>query len=370
MIPFLDMRAINAPMKKDILLAIQEVVDSEWYIHGQQVTDFEKDYSAYNGVSHSIGVANGLDALRLSLQALGIGPGDGVIVPAHTFIASALAVSAVGATPVLADVDAQTGLLQSEGCREIWDSSIKAIMPVHLYGHACDMDDLLDFAQEKNVPLIEDCSQAHGARFKGQMVGSFGRISGASFYPGKNLGAFGDAGVVTTDDPRLARKVRMLGNYGSEVKYEHEIKGGNSRLDEIQAAILKVKLQHLEGMSENRRKLSTRYSELLSSISALQLPKAVPHSQSVWHLYVIRTPLRDQLKDYLHDYGIQTQLHYPLPVHLQQAYADLGHQRGDFPHAESYCQNCLSLPLYPGMSESNQFEIIKGVKGFFQNLKK
>jgi dTDP-4-amino-4,6-dideoxygalactose transaminase len=364
-IPFLSFEATNRTIKHEIYVEFEKVFDSAWYILGDNVKKFEKAYSDYNNVTHTIGVGNGLDALILSLKALGIGPGDEVIVPSNTYIATALAVSYVGATPVFAEPDIRTYNILPENISKKITSRTKAIMPVHLYGQACQMDEIMQIAKEKNLYVVEDNAQAHGALYNGKLTGSFGHANGTSFYPGKNLGALGDAGAVTTNDPAIAKQIEVLRNYGSQKKYYNEIKGVNSRLDELQAAFLTVKLKYMNQWTEERQKIAGLYTAALSGLGDLVLPHTHEKATNSYHLYVIRTKRRDQLQTYLGQNGVGTLIHYPVPIHLQNAYREMNHKAGDFPLAEEIASTCLSIPLYIGITEKEIEYITALIKKFY-----
>lgn len=363
MIPFVSFRPMEDELNNEIRQAFDKVLDNSWYIEGEEDKMFEKNFSAYCGSRYCIGVGNGLDALMLSLKALGIGAGDEVIIPAHTFIATALAVSYVGAKPVLVDVDSETYNIDVNQIEDKITSRTKAILPVHLYGQACDMDSVMRIAHRYSLCVVEDCAQAHGAKYKGKKVGTFGNISGFSFYPGKNLGALGDAGAVITNDEKLAVKVRALGNYGSDYKYHHIYMGNNSRLDEMQAAFLNVKLKHLDRMNEERRRIANKYLEGIKS-PIIKLPFADVNCEPVWHVFAVRCKERDILEKYLNNNGIGTNKHYPIPIHLQECYADLGYHKGDFPVAEEIAKTELSLPMYYGMTDNEIDEVIDLINVF------
>lgn len=365
MIPAFDMAAVNAESREEVRAAINAVIDSDWFILGKQLNQFEQDYARFNQTGFAVGVANGLDALSISLAVLGIGPGDEVIVPAHTFIASALAVSAIGAKPVLADVNPRTGLLDREQCEKVWSDKVKAIMPVHLYGQLCEMDEIIALAKAQGAFVLEDASQSHGGLYRNKPSGSLGDIAAASLYPAKNLGAYGDAGVITTNNQQLAEQAALYRNYGSSQKYVHERKGVNSRLSEIQAAVLCVKLKTIDTNIAARREIAREYSEQLADIDAVTLPQVDEHTAPVWHQFVIRTSQRDALQSALASQGIETLLHYPTPVHMQQAYADAGFVEGDFPNAELFCQQCLSLPIYPGLTDTQIARVTTAVTEYF-----
>ncbi len=363
-IPFVDLQAQYQSLKDELDPAVLTVMRQCNFILGKEVSDFECAFADYVGARHCVGVASGLDALKLALEAFGIGPGDEVIVPAHTFIASALAVSAVGARPVLVEVDEASFNLDPARIEAAITPRTKAIMPVHLYGQPADMDPILAIARQHHLRVIEDASQAHGARYRGQRVGTFGDAGCFSFYPGKNLGAYGDAGGLVTNDAELAQKVRFLRNYGQEVKYKHVVKGYNLRLDTLQAAVLGVKLRHLDAWNARRAAHAAAYTHALEGVGDLQLPRVVT-GDHVFHLYVIRTQRRDALQAHLNQRGIATVIHYPVPMHLQAAYADLGYGRGAFPITERLSDEILSLPMYAELTAEQQDYVIKAVKDFF-----
>ncbi|MEL6412428.1 MAG: DegT/DnrJ/EryC1/StrS family aminotransferase [Pseudomonadota bacterium] len=360
-VPFLDIRSTYEDLHEEIDEAVSRVLQSGWYILGPELGAFEAEFASYCGTKHCIGVANGLDALILSLRALDIGEGCDVIVPSHTFIATWLAVSAVGARPCPVECDQYTFNLNPEEISAAITPKTKAIIPVHLYGQVADMSSIMSVAKEHGLFVIEDAAQAHGASYMGQRAGSFGDAGCFSFYPGKNLGAFGDAGAITTSSDELADKLRMLRNYGSRQKYKNEETGSNSRLDPLQAAILRVKLAHLDRWTERRRALASRYNEKLQGVA---LPKVPNWAGPVWHLYVIQHPERDALQDHLEANGISTLIHYPIPPHLQEAYLDLGIKRGSLPIAERLANECLSLPIGPHLSDEEQDAVIEAVNSF------
>jgi dTDP-4-amino-4,6-dideoxygalactose transaminase len=349
-IPFLSFQKRNQAIRKDVLSAFEQFFDSSWYVLGEQVNQFEVSYAKFNEVEHCIGVSNGLDALHLSLKALNIGKGDEVIVPSNTFIATVLAVNYVGATPIFVEPRADTYNINPDLIEGVITSRTKAIMPVHLYGQACEMDDIMAIAKKHSLYVIEDNAQAQGASWNRKLTGSFGDINGVSFYPGKNLGALGDAGAVTTNNTVLRDKILSLRNYGSQKKYHNEVVGYNNRLDECQAAFLNVFLKHLPNWTEERQKIAQWYNEELKDIPAIILPKVQKEASHVYHLYVIRTKKRDELQQYLKDRGVGTLIHYPIPPHLQACYKDLGYKKGDFPIAEEIANSTLSLPIYLGLT--------------------
>eukprot|EP01137_Pigoraptor_chileana_P011530 Opistho-2@62541 len=364
-IPVLDFKGQHQLIKKEMLKAFEDVYDSNWYVLGNHLTNFEQSYAKFNHVKHTIGVSNGLDALYLALKALGIGPGDEVIVPSNTYIATALAVSYTGATPVFAEPDPQTYNINPAEIVKAINSKTKAIMPVHLYGQACEMDAIIEIANQLGLFVIEDNAQAHGATFNGKITGSLGHINGVSFYPGKNLGALGDAGAITTNDDLLAETVRCLRNYGSKIKYHNDVVGHNMRLDELQAAFLSVKLNHLNTFTEQRQQIANWYNQRLQGIGDLVLPHVHSQATHVYHLFVIRTAKRDQLQAYLNANGIGTLIHYPIPPHLQKAYAHLGFAKGDFPIAEQLADTSLSIPMWPGMTQQEVNVVCDTISNYF-----
>lgn len=360
-IPFVDLAAQYRSIQPDIDAAIAAVLKRGDYILGQDVRLFEQEFAAYCGTSHCLGVANGTDALRLALEACGIGQGDEVITTAHTFIATVLAISEAGATPVLVDCDPEFGLIDVSKIEAAVTPRTRAILPVHLYGQAADMDPILEIARRHNLAVIEDACQAHGALYKGQRCGSIGDIAAFSFYPGKNLGAYGDGGAVTTNRADLADKVMLLRNYGQRVKYEHLERGGNSRLDTVQAAILRVKLRHLDAWNAGRQRAAGAYDKALAG-SGLGLPKVAPYGTHVFHLYVVRTPDRAGVQKALDAAGAQHGIHYPTPIHRQKAMADLGYAEGAFPVAETLAPEILSLPMFPELSDEQIERVVAAIK--------
>lgn len=350
-IPFVDLAAQYRSIRADVDAAMAAVLSRGDFILGQDVRLFEQEFAAYCGTTHCLGVASGTDALRLALQACGIGRGDEVITTAHTFIASVLAIAEAGATPVLVDCDPVFGLIDVTKIEGAITPRTKAILPVHLYGQAADMDPILAIARAHNLVVIEDACQAHGALYKGLRCGSIGDIAAFSFYPGKNLGAYGDGGAVTTSRADLADRVMLLRNYGQRVKYEHIEKGGNSRLDTLQAAVLRVKLRHLDDWNTSRQRAAASYGRALAN-SGLGLPDVVPYGTHIFHLYVVRTPDRAGLQQRLDAAKSQHGIHYPIPVHRQKAMADLGYGEGSFPVAEALAPQILSLPMFPELSDA------------------
>ena len=361
MIPFLDLRAGYDELRPDIDAAISRVLDSGMYILGEEVAAFEREYAAYCGCKHAIGVANGLDALHLALRAMGVGPGDEVIVPSNTYIATWLAVSQCGATPVPVEPVEGTSNLDPALVEAAITSRTKAILPVHLYGQPADLDPILAIAARHGLRVLEDGAQAQGARYKGRRVGGHGDAVAWSFYPGKNLGAYGDAGAITTNDDALAEQLRVLRNYGSRVKYVNDVQGWNSRLDPLQAAVLRVKLAHLDDWNARRRAIAARYLDGLRD-AGVALPEVPEWAEPAWHLFVVRSPRRDALQARLGEAGIGTLIHYPLPPHRQQAYAELGLSADAFPIANRLADQLLSLPIGPHQSEAATAAVIDAVR--------
>lgn len=357
-VPFLDLKAGYLELQTEIDTAIKCVLESGWYILGEEVDAFEREYATYCEAKYCVGVANGLDALHLGLLALGIGPGDEVIVPSNTYIATWLAVSQCGATPIPVEPDEATYNIDPARIEAAITPRTKVILPVHLYGQPADMDLILAIACSHGLKVLEDGAQAHGARYKGKRIGAHGDAVAWSFYPGKNLGAYGDAGAITTDDPEIADRIRVLRNYGSRVKYVNDVRGFNSRLDTLQAAILRVKLKHLDRWNEARRKNAALYLAGLAN-TGLTLPFVPDWAEHVWHLFVVRSKMRDQVQQQFHHASIGTLIHYPIPPHLQGAYADLGFGKGAFPIAERIHEEVLSLPMGPTMSESDMLRVIE-----------
>lgn len=343
-VPFLDLRAAYLELKPEIDAAVARVMDSGWYILGPEVEAFEAEWAAYCEARHATGVANGLDALHLALLAMGVGPGDEVIVPSNTYIATWLAVSHCGATPVPVEPVEATYNIDPDRIEAAITPRTKVILPVHLYGQPADLDPILAIARKHGLKVLEDAAQAHGARYKGRRIGAHGDAVAWSFYPGKNLGALGDGGAVTTDDPEIADRIQVLRNYGSRVKYVNEVKGFNSRLDPIQAAVLRVKLRVLDEWNGRRREIAQRYLEGLAG-SGLMLPQVPEWAEPVWHLFVVRHPERDALVKRLNEAGVGTLIHYPVPPRLQGAYAEMGFGVGAFPVAERMAGEVVSLPM-------------------------
>lgn len=362
-VPFVSFKPMEHELDNDLRAAFERVYQRSWYIEGEEDAAFEKAFADYCGTEYCIGCGNGLDALMLALKALGIGAGDEVLVPSNTYIATALAVTYTGATPVFVEPDICTYNLDPANLEAALTERTKAIMPVHLYGQSCDMDSIVTFAKEHSLFVVEDCAQAHGATYKGRKVGTFGDAAGFSFYPGKNLGALGDAGAAVTGDKELADKIRALGNYGSDYKYHHIYQGNNSRLDEMQAAFLATKLPHLERMNVERRRIAARYLNEIHN-EQMVLPYVLPGTEPVWHIFAIRCKQRDKLAEYLAEKEISTNKHYPIPIHLQGAYANLHIPKGALPIAEEISATQLSLPMYYGMTDDEISYVIDALNGF------
>lgn len=358
-VPFLDLRAAQSEIAAELEAAVQRVVASGYYIMGPELDRFEAEFAAYCGCPHAVGLGNGLDALRLGLQALGIGPGDEVIVPSNTYIATWLAVSQCGARPVPVEPIEKTHNIDPTGVAAAITPTTRAILPVHLYGQPADLDPLRDLAREHGLALLEDGAQAHGAHYKGERIGKRGHFAW-SFYPAKNLGAFGDGGALTTYDHAVADQVRLLRNYGSRVKYENEVAGLNSRLDPLQAAVLSVKLTVLDRWTARRKEIARRYSDGLAGAGVI-LPHVPNWADPVWHLYVVRHPERDAFQGRLKEAGIGTVIHYPIPPHMQGAYAEAGYKKGAFPLAEKLAQEVISLPMCPSLNDAQVDEVIAQV---------
>jgi dTDP-4-amino-4,6-dideoxygalactose transaminase len=363
MIPFNDLKPLHRELAAALGAAVARVLESGWYILGREVEEFEAAFAAYHGTGHVVAVASGTDAIELALHAAGIGPGDEVITVAHTAVATVCAIERAGARPVLVDIDPATYTMDPAAARAAITPRTRALLPVHLYGHPADLDALVELADRAGLLLIEDCAQAHGARFKGRRVGTFGTLAAFSFYPTKNLGACGDGGAVLTADRALADRVRRLRNYGQSARYRHEVRGINSRLDELQAAILHCKLDRLDVCNAERRELARHYRQFFTGVVH---PHEAASAEHVYHLYVVRHPDRDALRATLRELGMGTQIHYPVPVHLQPAYADLGYGPGSLPVTERTAATILSLPMYPGLSR----EAVARVGAAYSTLKR
>ena len=360
MIPFVDLKAQYATIKTEVNDAIQGVLDSCQFTLGSEVAKFEEEFAAYSGAALGIGVNTGTSALHLALLAADIGPGDEVITVPFTFVATVAAIHYTGATPILVDIDPRTYTMDPAGLEAAITRRTKAIIPVHLYGQTADMDPILAIARKHKLIVIEDACQAHGAEYKGRRAGSMGDMGCFSFYPGKNLGAYGEGGMVVTDGPEFARKIRMLRDWGAEKKYQHVLKGYNFRLEGIQGAVLRVKLRYLDVWTEARRAAAARYEQALAG-SGVPTPVALGHNRHVYHIYAIRTAERQAWMDALAAQGIQSGIHYPIPVHLLPAYADLGYKSGQFPHSEKAASEVLSLPMFPELTSEQTAEVSSAV---------
>lgn len=362
-IPFVTFKPLEAELDKELRDAFKRVYTRSWYIEGVEDEEFEKQFAKYCDSKYCVGVGNGLDSLYLALKSLDIKEGDEVIVPSNTYIATALAVTYCGATPVFVEPDIRTFNIEPTKIETAITSKTKAIMPVHLYGQSCDMDSIMEIAKKHNLYVVEDCAQAHGATYKEKKIGSFGDAAGFSFYPGKNLGALGDAGATVTNNEELAKKVRALGNYGSDYKYHHIYQGNNSRLDELQAAFLSAKLPYLDKVNENRRETAKKYLTGINNPEVI-LPYVPEYTNPVWHIFGIRCRKRDELERWLNDAGISTNKHYPIPMHLQECYKDLGFKKGDYPIAEEISETELSIPMYYGMTDDEVKYVIDRINEF------
>ena len=362
-VPFVTFKPLEKELDKDLRDAFERVYNRSWYIEGEEDKAFEKAFAKYCDSKYCVGVGNGLDSLFLALKAMGIKEGDEVIVPSNTYIATALAVTYVGATPIFVEPDIRTFNIDPTKIEAAITDKTKAIMPVHLYGQACDMDPIMEVAKKYNLYVVEDCAQAHGAKYKGKVIGSFGDAAGFSFYPGKNLGALGDAGATVTNNEELAKKVRALSNYGSDYKYHHIYQGNNSRLDELQAAFLAAKLPHLNKVNLERRKIAQKYLNGINNPEII-LPFVPEYAEPVWHIFGVRCDRRDELEKFLNDAGISTNKHYPIPMHLQGCYADLGFKKGDYPIAEEISETELSIPMYYGMTDEEVQYVIDRMNEF------
>ena len=349
-VPYLDLRAQYEPLRNEVLSALEEICESTSFAQGQATLEFDTKFAAYCGVNHSVSVNSGTSALHLALRCLDVGPGDEVVTVSMSFIATAWAISYVGATPVFVDIDPARRTLNPDNLEAAITSRTKAIIPVHLYGTPAEMDRIMAIAERHGVPVIEDAAQSHGATYRGKRVGQFGRIACFSFYPSKNLGAYGEGGALVTNDASIAHRARSLRDHAQSQKYLHDEIGYNYRMDSFQAAVLSIKLKHLDEWNTARIDRARQYTELLKE-SSYKLPAHMSDSESVWHCYVIETPERDRVRSGLQEVGIQSAIHYPVPIHLQKAYAHLGYRSGDLPGTEALCEHCLSLPIYPELSK-------------------
>jgi dTDP-4-amino-4,6-dideoxygalactose transaminase len=361
MIPFVDLKSQYNSIKDEINTAVLSVLDSTQFILGDEVSALEQEFAAYCSAEHGVALNTGTSALHLALLAAGIGAGDEVITVPFTFVATVSAIAYTGATPVFVDIDPVSYTMDVNQIEKAITAKTKAIMPVHLYGQPADMDPILEIANRHGLKVIEDAAQAHRSEYKGRRVGSIGDIGCFSFYPGKNLGAYGEGGMAVTNNPEYAQKMRMLRDWGQDGRYNHVMKGYNYRMDGIQGAILRVKLRYLDQWTDARRTHAAQYDALLAD-SGLKTPVAMPYGHHVYHVYVLRVPQREALQQKLNEQGIQTGIHYPIPVHLQKAFADLGHHKGDFPESELVAAEVLSLPMYPELSEA-QINVIATAVG-------
>jgi len=363
---YLDLPAQIRGIRKDLDAAITRTLDNCSFCLGPDVTQFEKDFARYIGAEHCVGVNSGTSALHIAMLLLGVGPDDEVITTPFTFVATSWAISYVGAKPVYVDIDDATFNLDPRLIERAITSRTKAVMPVHLYGNPFDLDPILAICKKHKLPLVEDTAQAHGAKYKGKIVGAFGDISCFSFYPGKNLGSCGEGGALLTNNSAFVARARSLREHGSTVRYYHDEVGYNYRMEGFQGAVLGVKLKYLEEWTRERRRVAKRYAELLAG-TPLQLPCEAGNAQSAWHLYVVRHPRRDDLKKHLEANGVGCALHYPVPLHLQKCYASLGHKAGDFPVAEKAARECLSLPIYPELTDAQIQRVVEVTRGFFKS---
>lgn len=361
MIPYVDLQAQYRSIKPEIDAAIGRVLDSGQFVLGEEVAAFEREFAAFCGAGEAIGVNSGTSALHLALLAAGIGPGDEVITVPFTFVATAAAIVYAGARPVFVDIDPETYTMAPDEIERAITPRTRALIPVHLFGHPADMDPILDVARRRGLVVIEDAAQAHGAEYKGRRCGSMGLLAAFSFYPGKNLGAYGEGGAVVTSDPALAKRIRILRSWGEERRYEHAVKGFNYRMDALQGAILGVKLGYLERWTEARRERAAEYRRLFDN-TGIGTPQERARCRHVYHVFAVRVPSRDAVRDYLHTSGIQTGVHYPIPVHLQPAYRELGYRAGDFPVSESLAADVLSLPIFPELTAEQVQTVASAVR--------
>ena len=365
-VPLLDLRAQHAAIRDEVREAIDRVVEHQRFILGPEVEAFEAEIAAYCGCAHAVGVSSGTDALLVSLMAIGVGPGDEVITSPYTFFATAGSIARLGARPVFADIDPITYNIDPGATAAVVTERTRAIIPVHLYGQMADMDPIMEVARMHELYVVEDAAQAIGAEYNGRRAGSIGHLGCFSFFPSKNLGAYGDGGMVTANDPELAERVRLLRNHGHGPKYFNKVVGGNFRLDEMQAAILRVKLRHLESWTEARRRNAATYRRLLAT-SGLALPRELRARRHIYNQFVVRVPRREKLRQHLADHGIGTEVYYPLPLHLQECFADLGYRRGDFAASESAAQETLALPIYPELTEEEIASVVESIEAIYRS---
>jgi dTDP-4-amino-4,6-dideoxygalactose transaminase len=366
-VPFVDLKIQYQSIRDEVRGEIDRMLESAQFILGPNVVEFEKEFAAYCGTKYAAGVASGTDALLLALEALHIGPGDEVITVVNTFIATAASIMGTGAVPVFVDMDSQTYNLDSNQIEAKVHKKTRAIIPVHLYGQPADMSPILEIARRKKLFVIEDAAQAHGATYQGKKTGSIGNVGCFSFYPSKNLGAYGDAGAVTTDDADIYARVKLLRDHGREGKYSHSVCGHNSRLDEIQAAVLRIKLRRLDAWNKRRQEIAGLYSRLLKDLPLVTAPGKTAQANHVYHVYVIRCRQRDELQQWLTSKEISTGIHYPMPLHLQKAFASLGHVKGDFPIAEKAAGEIISLPMYPEMGDDAVEYVCRQISNFYKD---
>jgi dTDP-4-amino-4,6-dideoxygalactose transaminase len=364
-IPFVDLKSQYHSIKPEIDAAIGNILETTAFILGKSVTEFEQQFAKAHGLQYCVGTSSGTDGNHLALWALGVGHGDEVIIPANTFIATAWGATLCGATPVFVDCEPDSYNIDPAKVEARISPRTKAMVAVHLYGQAANIEPLAEIARRHRIHLVEDCAQAHLAEYKSKRVGGFGVTSSFSFYPGKNLGAYGEAGAATTNDPEMAKKFRLHRDHGATQKYLHETYGHNYRMEGIQGAVLGVKMKYLEEWTNQRRRVAARYNELLRGVGDIILPKEMSYARHVYHLYVLQTPRRDKLQQYLQECGVATGLHYPSPLHLQQCFAHLGYRNGDFPVTEQLSGQCLSLPMYPELSETQIQYVADSIRNFF-----
>jgi dTDP-4-amino-4,6-dideoxygalactose transaminase len=369
-VPFLDLKIQYKSIKNEIDPAIQNILDNTAFVLGKAVSDFETEFAKMHSLKHCVGVSSGTDGNHLALWALGIKSGDEVIIPANTFIATAWGATLCGAKPVFVDCESDSYNIDPQKIEAAITTNTKAVVAVHLYGQPADLDPIREITKKYNIYLVEDCAQAHAAQYKGAKIGGLSETASFSFYPGKNLGAYGEGGAVTTNSDEVARKVKMLRDHGAVQKYNHETLGHNYRMEGIQGAVLGVKLKHLENWTNGRRRVAAKYNEYLSDLSSITLPKEMPYAKHVYHLFVIQVNnggkiKRDELSKFLNDKGIATGLHYPIPLHLQPCFSELGYKKGKFPETEKLAENGLSLPMYPELSDAQIEYVCDSIKHFF-----
>lgn len=367
-VPFVDLKLQSKTIRDEVQTEINNILDNAHFILGTNVTEFEKEFAAYCGTEYAVGLASGTDALLLALEALHIGPGHEVITTANTFISTAAAIHGTGARPVFVDIDRENYNLDCSQLRAKLNKKTRAVIPVHLYGQPAEMNPILKIAIQEDLHVIEDAAQAHGATYQGKRTGSMGKIGCFSFYPAKNLGAYGDGGAVTTNDAEINERIRLLRDHGSKDKYSHDFCGHNSRLDEIQAAVLRIKLRRLDKWNQRRQEIAKRYSGLLQEVPEITTPEVMEEATHVYHLYVIRCQQRDELQKWLATKDIATGIHYPIPLHLQEAFQSLGYRLGDFPVAETYADEILSLPMFPELTDDQVEYVFDQIRNFYKDV--